>query len=228
MSTMYFTSDTHFLHENILTLGSGRPFKTIDEHDQFIVDAWNARINKGDRVFHLGDFMMGDRRRFEEFFRKLNGRIFMVLGNHDRPRGWENYFEHVCKRFELDTKAGKILMRHAPNSLDPWSQGSRDLVQEEPGGFAWFFHGHVHNRWARRGKFVNVGVDVRDFEPKTLDELIAEPGDVFRPDPNPDFPLVVENAPSFTERLLHDLRGIEIPDQDLMVGKFTQPVLVPA
>lgn len=229
MTRDFWTSDTHFLHVNILTLGSGRPFKTIEEHDEFIIDSWNARVNKADRVFHLGDFMMGDRRRFEEFFIRLNGRKFLVVGNHDRIRGWDGHWEHICKRFELETKAGKILMRHAPNSLDPWAQSSRDLVQEEPGGFSWFFHGHVHNRWARRGKFVNVGVDVRDFEPKTLEELIAEPGDVNRPDPNPNYPLVVESAPSFMETLVHDLRGIEIPDQRMMtVGKFTRPVLVPA
>lgn len=195
MSTTYFTSDTHFQHEKILILGSGRPFSSIEEHDQFLIDAWNARVNKNDRVFHLGDFMMGDRRKFPQIVAKLNGRIFMILGNHDRPRGWENTFEHVCQRFELDTPAGKILMRHAPNSMDPWSQDSRDLVQEEPGGWDYYFHGHVHQRWARRGKFVNVGVDVRDFEPKTLEELLAGPESATIG--NPDFPLVIENAPSF-------------------------------
>jgi len=192
----WFTSDTHFNHDNILHLGTGRPFKTIEEHNEFLIAAWNNRVKPGDRVYHLGDFAMGDRRLIPDIVKRLNGLITLVLGNHDRPRSCDGHFHDMVHSVSMVCDHGKILMRHAPNDLDPWSQGSRDLVRESPGGYDYYLHGHVHNRWTRRGKFVNVGVDVRDFEPKTLEELLADPGAGAFVDLNPDFPLVVE-APSF-------------------------------
>jgi calcineurin-like phosphoesterase family protein len=97
----------------------------------------------------------------------------MVWGNHDNPRIQKDMFDWVGKRFELDTPRGRILMRHQPNNLELWDKSAHDVIEGEA-GFDWFLCGHVHDRWKRIGNVINVGVDVRDWEPKTLDELLAE------------------------------------------------------
>ena len=137
--------------------------------------AWNARVNPEDTVYHLGDFAMGDRRLIPQIVSRLAGHKVLVMGNHDRPRSVEGHFEAVLLHHQLEIDGLKVSLRHAPNRMDPWAQNSRDLVEEDSDNqFDIYLHGHVHNRWARRGKFINVGVDVRDFEPKTFHELLSE------------------------------------------------------
>lgn len=82
---VFFTSDTHFNHKNILTLGNGRPFKTIEEHNQTLIDNWNKIVKPGDVVFHLGDVAFTyDPKELEAIFHKLNGCKHIIQGNHDR------------------------------------------------------------------------------------------------------------------------------------------------
>ena len=169
----FFTSDQHINHVKILTLGNGRPFPDIETMNETIIAKWNARVSPLDRVFSLGDFIMRDRTITPQFRNRLNGTIFMVWGNHDNPRIQKDMFDWVGKRFELDTPHGRILMRHQPNNLELWDKSAHDVIEGEP-GFDWFFCGHVHDRFKRVGNVINVGVDVRDWEPKTLDELLAE------------------------------------------------------
>ena len=59
--TIWFTSDTHFDHKNIIKY-CNRPFKDIDEMNAELERRWNAVVAPGDRVFHLGDFAFTARR----------------------------------------------------------------------------------------------------------------------------------------------------------------------
>ena len=84
---LFFTSDTHFNHKNILKLGKGRPFETIEEHNQGLIDKWNSVVNPGDTIFHLGDVSFCyDPKEISEIFKKLNGSVHIVQGNHDRSK----------------------------------------------------------------------------------------------------------------------------------------------
>ena len=53
---IFFTSDLHFGHENVLKMDN-RPFKTVDEMDAELIKRWNKKVNKGDIVYVLGDFI---------------------------------------------------------------------------------------------------------------------------------------------------------------------------
>ena len=87
MSEIFFTSDLHFGHKNLLKFTKPRPFTTIEEHDQTIIDNWNSVVNQDDTVYVLGDIAMGmDPDKLEDYLKKLNGHKRLILGNHDRSK----------------------------------------------------------------------------------------------------------------------------------------------
>jgi calcineurin-like phosphoesterase family protein len=160
----WWTSDTHFGHVNIVRL-SDRPFASVEEMNEELVRRWNARVARGDTVYHLGDFALGPRGTAGIWRARLNGNIVLVLGNHDRSKTAmrEAGFDVVLNRLDVCVEGVNVSMRHAPPKPE-----NRDTV-----GCDLFLHGHVHNAWVRDGKCINVGVDVRDFQPVSFQELLT-------------------------------------------------------
>jgi len=96
----WFTSDTHFWHENIIKY-CNRPYKTVEEMNEDLIAKWNARVGKDDIVWNLGDFCFGGKDKIESVFPRLNGRINLVLGNHDHHKlsyyydlGFNRVYDH--------------------------------------------------------------------------------------------------------------------------------------
>lgn len=110
----FFTSDTHFFHKAIIGYCDrpwrsgrdeyGNPVATDEDvvrMNEDMVRLWNETVGKDDVVWHLGDFCLGRRENFDWLFpveerdadgnptrrsSRLNGRINLVLGNHDRRK----------------------------------------------------------------------------------------------------------------------------------------------
>jgi len=81
---IYFTSDIHFFHENILKYQeSTRPFDTVEEMNDFIIRKWNRTVTNKDEIYVLGDFAMGHKEKAIKLIKKLNGHIHLIRGNHD-------------------------------------------------------------------------------------------------------------------------------------------------
>jgi calcineurin-like phosphoesterase family protein len=177
----YFTSDHHFGHKKIVEY-SGRPFSSTEEMDAEMVRRWNARVRPEDTVYHLGDFSFGSLDDIIANVRRLNGRKILIVGNHDfyhfrrgsRASDWtraHNFFlaagfAEVAQRKALWFQGvAVVLLTHVPvfdaTEVNLHEGANLNLC------------GHVHEHWARRGHCINVGVDVRDFEPKTLEELLS-------------------------------------------------------
>ena len=51
----HYIADTHFGHDNIRRL-SNRPFDSIEEMDETIINNWNSKVTDDDDVYILGDF----------------------------------------------------------------------------------------------------------------------------------------------------------------------------
>ena len=93
---VFFTSDTHFNHKNIIRY-CNRPWNSgkdvngqlivsddnVNEMNEAIISSWNKVVPPNALVWHLGDFALGDRSKIPEIVARLNGRINLVLGNHD-------------------------------------------------------------------------------------------------------------------------------------------------
>lgn len=152
---VFFTSDTHFAHKRIQEFcPNTRPQDSLIEHDEELIYNWNSCVQKGDRIYHLGDFSFGSREYTEEVLNRLNGNIHIILGNHDRmleDAKFKRYFASMQTYKEVTLDGIKVCMFHFP--IWEWYQCHR-------GSFHLF--GHVHANFGTvRGKSLNVGIDNR-------------------------------------------------------------------
>lgn len=95
---IFFTSDLHLGHENCIRL-CNRPFSSIEEMDETLIENWNHKVTGKDTVYILGDLIYRSQKPPEEYLRRRRGKKHLILGNHDR--GWirscqtEQFFERV-------------------------------------------------------------------------------------------------------------------------------------
>ena len=129
VGNLYFTSDTHFWHNNILKYCS-RPFETVEEMNQALIDNWNSVIGPDDHVYHLGDFCFGNVEKWNTVLAPgvLNGHIHLILGNHDpdrvfRPGTMNERFDSIDYQKILIIEGWTVILNHFPfasfsNNLD--------------------------------------------------------------------------------------------------------------
>lgn len=119
----FIISDLHFYHGNIIGF-DGRPFESVHEMNQTLVDNWNAVVNPSDTVYVLGDmFYKAYNEDVQGILKRLNGTIIYVWGNHERAL--KRQPELVAERFKethdylevtvgsKDTKK-RLVMSHYP------------------------------------------------------------------------------------------------------------------
>ena len=175
-SVIFFTSDSHFHHKNVIKY-CGRPFHSLDEMNSELIRHWNSRVGATDTVYHLGDFCFGKRELLAPTLQALNGYKILIRGNHDRTKTamLEAGFAEVHDCLELELEGHRLYLSHIPVTVAADERRAKNKYPPEltrpPPPHDYFLCGHVHELWARQGNVINVGVDVRDFEPKTLEEL---------------------------------------------------------
>ena len=159
---IFYTSDTHFNHAAVIKY-CNRPFLDVPMMNSVMIERWNRVVRPEDTVYHLGDFAMGQRELLKPIISQLNGYKILVRGNHDRSPTvmLEAGFNEVYKELILQTDAGLAYLHHQPMPESHW------------GGADFHLCGHIHDLWVTQGKTINVGVDVWDFTPRTIDELLT-------------------------------------------------------
>jgi calcineurin-like phosphoesterase family protein len=171
----YFTSDNHFAHKNIIEY-CGRPFRDVDHMNEAMILRWNEVVNDDDIVYHLGDFTMGAPETWAKFAHRLKGRKLLVPGNHDRlrvaPSGAKKAagFEVLDPNIVVQVDGLSIWLSHYPRHAHDRSRMQRPLP---PAEYDFALCGHVHQHWRINDGIVNVGVDVWDFRPIRLAEILA-------------------------------------------------------
>lgn len=160
MSRVYLIADTHFGHENALRF---RPqFKTIQEHDETIIQNWNSVVRKNYTVFLLGDFSF---RATQEYLngvrRRLNGQIKFIQGNHDIVAP-----ENVVMMPPLVSYKGHWLS-HAP--IHPLElRGKKNI------------HGHTHSFKIPDENYLGVSCEQINFTPVWFEELVMKESEAER------------------------------------------------
>jgi calcineurin-like phosphoesterase family protein len=179
---IYFTSDLHFCHSNIIKM-SKRPFADIDEMNSALIGNWNALVSPCDEVYILGDFLYkGTGQQANEILRKMRGKKYLVKGNHEKYLQASDFdataYEWVKDYHELAYNDARFILFHYP--ILEWAHYNRKSVH---------LHGHIHSR-----KFVhpepraiNVSVDCNDFYPVSISSIYEraladfDAGTVIRP-----------------------------------------------
>ena len=159
--TTFFTADTHFGHAAARALYR-RPFATVAEMDEAMVENWNVVVAPEDEVFHLGDFAV----RHPDpggVLARLHGRKHLLTGNNDpdavaRLPGWAS----VAPYLEITREDTRLILCHY--ALRTWRDLGRGAVN---------LHGHSHGRLKPLPRQFDVGVDARSFAPVTLAQLRA-------------------------------------------------------
>jgi len=173
-SEAFFTSDTHFNHTNIISYCQ-RPFKNVEEMNERLIQNWNETIGPDDTVFHLGDFCLGGAAEWTKLLDRLNGRIYLIVGNHDLKnlrQGFMGRFEHIAMQMRIEIGKKKIYLCHYPFLC--FEGGYKDDV--------WQLFGHVHTRRSNSGidagrlqylypTQYDVGVDNNDFRPVSFERV---------------------------------------------------------
>lgn len=190
---IFYTSDNHFGHERINELAD-RPFASVAEADEAMIERWNSVVGPDDTVYILGDVAMGSLEESLAKVARLEGLKFLVPGNHDRVstlyRGseakkgeWRVAYREAGLRVlppEMDTMLGDTCVTLCHFPFDGDSHGEDRYASSRPVNVGQILlHGHTHSKDRIRGRQVHVGVDAWDFTPvaeQTLLDLLNDEG----------------------------------------------------
>ena len=185
MEKIFFTSDLHIGHDNAIWFDN-RPFSSVEEMDAELIRRWNAKVGREDTVYVLGDMIWKSRKQeAAEIVKSLNGKIVLILGNHDHfllSTPAKELFEDIRDYAEIavslkDGTRRRCILSHY---FIPMYNGHRRT--------AIHLHGHSHvsdeaaleleiarhlNELGVHNGIYNVGCMYWNYEPVTLDEILA-------------------------------------------------------
>jgi calcineurin-like phosphoesterase family protein len=167
MADIWFISDTHFYHENIIQY-CGRPFKDAEFMNEFMIEEWNKVVKPQDHVWHLGDVAMGfggNQGKITNLLSRLNGKKRACVGNHDPIKA--QWFQQGFEKIELwrGFKDEGFTCVHIPLQIEQLRDGHVCV------------HGHIHNNLVtdKFGKpdprYICVCVEHTNYAPVNMDVI---------------------------------------------------------
>lgn len=193
----YYIADLHFFHAAMNSKMDCRGFADITQMNEYMIQKWNGKVRKNDEVVIIGDFSWGSPEETTELLKRLNGRLYLIQGNHDR---FLKHKEMDLRRFvwvkpyeELQDNRRKVVLCHYPIMC----YNGQYRLDENGNPRTYMLYGHVHDTMDQKllDQFQEmtrqtVTVDVQgnerhipcqmincfckysDYEPLTLDEWI--------------------------------------------------------
>jgi calcineurin-like phosphoesterase family protein len=161
----YFTSDPHYWHENVIKY-CNRPFDSVEEMNEVMISNHNKVVRNNDDIYMLGDICFANTEKTIDILSRLNGRKYLIYGNHDRllrADAFDKYF--VWRKDLAEVKMEKkrfVLMHYA---MRTWHKQHRGAIQ---------LYGHSHNNLADAENLLSldVGVDAHDFSPISFHQVM--------------------------------------------------------
>ena len=169
MKNIFFTSDHHFGHKNIIKY-SNRPFSSVEEMDAVMIERWNEKVKPNDKVYHLGDVALTSVNRLNDILSQLNGKIYLIKGNHEKTA------EACHGRFEWIKDYHELIVQDKA-----FNKGRQLVVLFHYGMRVWnashwgtyHLYGHSHGALPDNPNSLSfdVGVDCHDFYPLSYEEV---------------------------------------------------------
>ena len=160
MSKIWYTSDEHYYHHNMLLFREfeekQRPFRTTDEMHRYIKKNHNAVVAPEDVVYHLGDFAYGPGakswQQVGSILHGLNGQHHLILGNHCHLRPFD-YVEAGFQSVHTSLVLEDYLLVHDPAIAGVFKQKK-------------VIHGHTHTMGVNLAPNTYcVCVELHDYTP---------------------------------------------------------------
>lgn len=167
---MFFTSDTHFGHKNIIKY-SNRPFASVEEMNEEIIKRWNERIGPDDEVYHLGDVAFTtSEKKTRDILNRLNGKIYLIKGNHeklavacsDRFEWVKDYHELIVEDSSFERGEQLVVLFH---------YAIREWNAKHWGAYQLYGHSHGSLPDDPNARAFDVGVDCHNFYPLSWEEV---------------------------------------------------------
>lgn len=166
--TIFFTSDMHFNHFNIMQY-CNRPFTSVVEMNEGLIERHNRLVKPTDTVYDLGDFAMnGTYENVSSFMKRLNGKRHCLYGNHFKKK----YFLQMVEEGIIESH--QDVLGISINGTYIWLSHYPHLAWNRSNSGSWNIHGHTHSSKTNSGVpfRVDVGVDNFNYAPVSFDELM--------------------------------------------------------
>lgn len=166
MSNIFICGDHHYSHKNCIKF-DGRPFSSVEEMDETMIERHNEVVEKSDIVYSVGDFCFGGTEKWKSIRKRMNGDWHLVKGNHDKQsyKFLRELFSTVQEIKNLRVGKQTIVLSHYP--MYTWEKSHY-------GSFS--VHGHEHgslkDTYDQTGKILDVGVMANNYYPYHVDEII--------------------------------------------------------
>ena len=142
----YYIADLHFFHKNLNDRLDKRGFKSVEEMNEYMIKQWNSRVRKNDEVIVIGDLSFGKGEETNSILRRLNGKIFLIKGNHDHSflndpkfdRSLIGWVKDVC---EMNDNGRKVILHHYPVLF----YNGQYRVDKNGKPTNYMLYGHIHD-----------------------------------------------------------------------------------
>ena len=141
----YYIADCHFYHRNLLTQMDNRPFASVEQMNEYMIEKWNKKVHAHDEVVILGDFSLGSGEETNQILCRLKGKLFLIRGNHDerylKDKAFDaSRFQWVKDYAEIHDNKRKIVLSHYP--IFCYNGQFRRNAEDMP--LTYMLHGHIH------------------------------------------------------------------------------------
>jgi len=168
MRPIFFTADWHFFHENVMKY-CDRPFETVEQMNETIINNYNAKVPRNGHVYVLGDIGFAGPQKLGPLLEKLNGTKYLIRGNHDFKLKKVFLLKHFAwvkdlyeLKFEHESIRHSIMLCHY--AMRVWNKKHYG---------AWHLYGHSHGTLPEDKSLwtMDVGVDCNNFSPLSIDDV---------------------------------------------------------
>lgn len=163
MAEVFVISDTHLGHANIIKFSKAdgsplRPFLSLTDMHNTIIERWCKTVRPQDKVYHLGDVAF--KLEALDLIASLPGHKRLVMGNHDlfQTPVYLKYFEKLHGASQING----VWLTHVP--MHPESVESPRVKVN--------IHGHLHANKISHPKYYNACVECNDYTPVSIDEIV--------------------------------------------------------
>lgn len=164
----YYIADCHFFHSALNTKMDKRGFDSVLDMNDYMIDAWNNKVRRNDEVIILGDFSWGKADETMDLLRTLNGKKYLITGNHDLYLKDKNFdtslFGWIKPYAELNDNNRKVILCHYPMPFYNGQYRLNDIGEPK----VYMLYGHIHN--------THDYELLKTFQKMITDTMVTDPG----------------------------------------------------